>query len=101
MLRRTSAEFPQRVSRLGVARALVRGAWHCSKTPTRVFGRACAWVDVELVLIASIAVKRSAVELGAESAAAPPLGQEASSCTGLLREEVVISFTTEPSAIAG
>ena len=61
MLRRTSQEFPQRASRLAGARALTRGAPRCPKTPTRVFGRACAWVDVELVLSASIEAKRSAV----------------------------------------
>ena len=84
-LRRTSPQFPQRVSRLAAARALTRAARRCSKTPTRVFGRACAW---ELVVIAIIAAERSAVTLAADSTAAPSLGQEVSSCTGLLREEV-------------
>ena len=88
VLRRTSQEVPQRVSRLAAARALTRGARRCSKTPTRVFGRACAWVDVELVLIASIEAKCSAAALGADSVAALMLGREASPCPGLLREEV-------------
>jgi len=88
VLRRTSAQFPQRVSRLAAARALTRGARRCSKTPTRVFSRACAWVDVELVAIASIEAKRSAVALEADSVAALMLGHEASPCPGLLREEV-------------
>ncbi|MDP2272657.1 MAG: hypothetical protein Q8K32_18120 [Archangium sp.] len=41
------------------------------------------------------------MELAADSTAAPTLGREASSCPGLLREEVVISFTTEPSSSSG
>jgi hypothetical protein len=43
---------------------------------------------VELVAIASIGVKCSAVALGPDSVAALMLGHEASPCPGLLREEV-------------
>ena len=105
MRRRTPADFPQRVSRLAAARAPTRAARRCSKPPTRVFGRACAWADVEWVPSASIAAERSAGELRPDSTAAPTLGHEASRCPGLLREEVdellAMSSTTEASARAG